>query len=72
MCLNVRLVTRFALQVTSNYSKYSQIAESTYTRVIPLMMQFLVLICISTYTRGRLIHEYIRYVVIYKLRGFLG
>ena len=42
--------------------KYSQIAESTYTRVIPLMMQFLVLKCVSTYTRGRLIHGYIRYV----------
>ena len=36
--------------------KYSQIAESTYTRVIPLMMQFLVLKCVSTYTRGRLIY----------------
>ena len=42
--------------------KYSQIAESTYTRVIPLMMQFLVLKCVSTYTRGRLIHGYIRYM----------
>ena len=31
--------------------KYSQIAESTYTRVIPLMMQFLVLKCVLTYTR---------------------
>ena len=25
-------------------------------------MQFLVLKCVSTYTRGRLIHEYIRYL----------
>ena len=33
--------------------EYSRIAESTYTWVIPLMMQFLVLKCISTYTRGR-------------------
>ena len=41
--------------------KHLQIVESTYTRVIPLMMQFLVLKCVSTYTRGRLIHEYIRY-----------
>ena len=40
--------------------KHLQIVESTYTRVIPLMMQFLVLKCVSTYTRGRLIHEYIR------------
>ena len=39
--------------------KHLQIVESTYTRVIPLMMQFLVLKCVSTYTRGRLIHEYI-------------
>ena len=30
--------------------KYSRIVESTYTRVIPLMMQFLVLKCVSTYT----------------------
>ena len=44
--------------------KHLQIVESTYTRVIPLMMQFLVLKCVSTYTRGRLIHEYIRYVTI--------
>ena len=43
--------------------KHLQIAESTYTRVIPLMMQFLVLKCVSTYTRGQLIHEYIRYLV---------
>ena len=43
--------------------KYSRIAESTYTRVIPLMMQFLVLKCVLTYTRGRLIHEYIRYLL---------
>ena len=44
--------------------EYSRIAQSTYTRVIPLMMQFLVLKCVSTYTRGRLtsIHEYIRYI----------
>ena len=42
--------------------KYSQIAESTYTRVIPLMMQFLVLKCVSTDTRGQLIQEYIRYI----------
>ena len=49
---------RFKLPVI--IPKYSQIAESTYTRVIPLMMQFLVLKCVSTYTRGRLIHEYIR------------
>ena len=40
--------------------KYSKIAESTCTRVIPLMMLFLVLKCVSTYTRGRLIHENIR------------
>ena len=29
--------------------KYSQIAESIYTRVIPLMMLFLVLKCVSTW-----------------------
>ena len=40
--------------------KYSQIAELTYTQVIPLMMQFLVLKCVSTYTQGRLIPKYIR------------
>ena len=45
--------------------KHLQIVESTYTRVIPLMMQFLVLKCVSTYTRGRLIHEYIRYIEIF-------
>ena len=41
--------------------EYSRIAESTYTRVIPLMIQFLVLKCVSTYARGQLIHEYMRY-----------
>ena len=40
---------RFKLQVI--IPKYSRIAESTYTQVIPLMMQFLVLKCVSTYTR---------------------
>ena len=41
--------------------KYSRIAESIYTPVKPLMTQFLGLKCVSTYTRGRLIHEYIQY-----------
>ena len=40
---------RFKLQVI--IPKYSRIAESTYIWVIPLMMQFLVLKCVSTYTR---------------------
>ena len=50
---------RFKLPVI--IPEYSRIAESTYTQVIPLMMQFLVLKCVSTYTQGRLIHEYIWY-----------
>ena len=44
--------------------KYSQIAKSTYTRAIPLTMQFLDIKCASTYTRGRLVHGYIRYIQI--------
>ena len=50
---------RFKLRVI--IPKYSLIAESTYTRVIPLMMQFFVLKCVSTYTQGRLIHKYCIY-----------
>ena len=57
--LKCRSVTRLALQVTGNYSKiFANCRVDLYT-VLPLMMQFLVLKRVLTYTWGRLIHEYI-------------
>ena len=50
-CLNVRSVTDLRFKLPVIIPEYSRIAELTYTGVIPLMMQFLVLKCVSTYTR---------------------
>ena len=46
--------------------KYSRIAELTYTPVIPLMMQFLVL------NEYRLIHEVDLYMSIYSNNNLIG
>ena len=69
-CLNVRSVNQFALQVTGNHSRiFSNCGVDLYTGntfndAISGLKMRVDLYTRSTYTRGRLIHKYIRYYLI--------